>query len=616
MKIAVIRSAQSDFEKILGKYAQIMQFDPDEKINLSCFDACAILGGTEEEPISLSIDARLEVERFIKNKKPIFMEWSKSICYTYMDEGAKIQTVSQRMVYSGEETMHLHKGDLLDDHANVFYPFCGMTGKEEPILCLAGHVIAHDKTKLTDYSPAQYTLFKLNENVMICAFRFASYVRARFSPHSRWDEIASIIISFLLNKKVSVTTEPALSLNHPPLSSSECFQRGINWIEDAQLLLKNGEDGALEGFSHNILPDGKQFYSTAVRNDCSGELGGAYFFDWFNNKNEASLQRYKNLQKFSFEKLYVNEGIHKGMMRWSSTAWDVCYHDDVARTVLGTLLQMELTSDRQYLDKLCGALDYLVATTGTDGLRIKRTDAQYLSEDDIENLKKSPSDFPCAHHNGYYMAVLILAYNITGNKTYLDVAIKGIETIMSSYPDTIREHSETQELCRLILPLACLYNTTKEEKHRTYLYEVTNRLEKYRHKKGGYLEHDTGYKALRSRTSGTESSLLADNGDPVQDLLYSVNWLPLGFAYAFKATKDNLFLNLWRDIVSFLSEIQIESEDKSFNGAWMRGIDCDRREAYGMPHDVGWGPCAIESGWTVGEILMGIGYGIAIGMDK
>ena len=155
MKIAVICKAQNDFEKILGKYAQIMQFDPDEKISLANFDACLILGGTEEEPISLSIDTRLEVERFIKSKKPVFMEWCKSICYTYIDEGAKIQTVSQRMIYSGKDTERLHKGDLLDDHANVFYPFCGMTGKEEPILCLAGHVIAHDKTEFTEYSSEQ-----------------------------------------------------------------------------------------------------------------------------------------------------------------------------------------------------------------------------------------------------------------------------------------------------------------------------------------------------------------------------------------------------------------------------------------------------------------------------
>ena len=102
----------------------------------------------------------------------------------------------------------------------------------------------------------------------------------------------------------------------------------------------------------------------------------------------------------------------------------------------------------------------------------------------------------------------------------------------------------------------------------------------------------------------------------MQDLLYSVNWLPLGFAYAFKATGDARFLERWRALISFLSEIQTESDTPRLNGSWCRAIDSSRREAYGMPHAVGWGPCAVESGWTVGEILMGIGYGLAIGMNN
>ena len=99
-------------------------------------------------------------------------------------------------------------------------------------------------------------------------------------------------------------------------------------------------------------------------------------------------------------------------------------------------------------------------------------------------------------------------------------------------------------------------------------------------------------------------------------MLYSVNWLPLGFAFAYRATGDEVFIERWRSIVGFFSEIQTVSENKHINGSWCRAIDCELREAYGMPHDVGWGPCAVESGWTVGEILMGIGYGIAIGIDN
>jgi hypothetical protein len=58
------------------------------------------------------------------------------------------------------------------------------------------------------------------------------------------------------------------------------------------------------------------------------------------------------------------------------------------------------------------------------------------------------------------------------------------------------------------------------------------------------------------------------------------------------------------------------SDDARLDGCWCRGVDLERREPYGMPHDVGWGPCSVESGWTVAEILMGLGLGIAYGLDK
>jgi hypothetical protein len=186
---------------------------------------------------------------------------------------------------------------------------------------------------------------------------------------------------------------------------------------------------------------------------------------------------------------------------------------------------------------------------------------------------------------------------------------------MALYPDTDREQSETQEMCRLVLPLAALYDATGEERHREMLYRVVKDLETHKHPSGGYYEWDTGYTATCNRESPTECSLLTENGDPVADLLYSVNWLPIGFAYAYYVTGDEWFRNLWNDVVRFCLRTQIISDNPLNNGSWCRAIDSSRREAYGMPHDVGWGPCAVESGWTVGEILMGIGFGIALGMD-
>ena len=50
----------------------------------------------------------------------------------------------------------------------------------------------------------------------------------------------------------------------------------------------------------------------------------------------------------------------------------------------------------------------------------------------------------------------------------------------------------------------------------------------------------------------------------------------------------------------------MHSDTPHLDGAWARAFDMDTRENCGMPHDKGWGPHCIESGWTVGEILMGL----------
>ncbi|MBR5616182.1 MAG: hypothetical protein IKW66_05115, partial [Clostridia bacterium] len=84
--------------------------------------------------------------------------------------------------------------------------------------------------------------------------------------------------------------------------------------------------------------------------------------------------------------------------------------------------------------------------------------------------------------------------------------------------------------------------------------------------------------------------------------------LPLGFAYAYLATGDKHFYELWCGIASFLISCQIHSEDKNLDGAWTRAFDMERWESYGVPHDVGWAPCCIETGWTMGEILMGLQF--------
>ena len=101
------------------------------------------------------------------------------------------------------------------------------------------------------------------------------------------------------------------------------------------------------------------------------------------------------------------------------------------------------------------------------------------------------------HHNSYLLAAFLLAHKYKSNPVYLEIGQKGLETLMEAYPYTELEHSETQEKCRLIFPLAVLFDVTKKEKHKEMLYRVVSDLEKFRHPFGGYFEWDTEYKAYK-----------------------------------------------------------------------------------------------------------------------
>jgi hypothetical protein len=315
-----------------------------------------------------------------------------------------------------------------------------------------------------------------------------------------------------------------------------------------------------------------------------------------------------NLDSFIYGPMQIHGGKFDGMLRWTDQAWQVCYQDDVARAILATLFDCIYLGHDEHFDSVCRTLDFLVKTTARDGCRVSRTDLPKLTDEKIEMLTNAEVGYRSAHYNAYYHAVLLLAYKYSKfeRREYFDVARTGLETLMSIYPDTVREHSETQEMCRLVFPLALLYEITGEQAHKDMLYRVVNDLLAHKHPSGGYCEWDTGYKAKRSRESTDECSLLTENGDPIADLLYSVNWLPVGFAYAHHVTGDDKFKELWREIVKFLIGSQINSKDPLTDGAWCRGFDMDLHEAYGCPHDVGWAAYSIESGWTVAEILMGM----------
>lgn len=620
--IAIITNEASDFsrlfEKLPGIYLQYIKPDKIKHYNLDLYDAFCILGGTSDELFNFDADDRIEIERQIDQNKKIFCEFCGSINYVY--SAPPVSTRFNRLVYVQNDNNCIEYSDILEDQCNLFSsPYSSRKGST-PILIYKEFINSHEKCEISENelnSIGNRGLWFELSNLMLCSFRICNFIKSRFSPMNKWKSLINFIIGWVLDEKIELEIGSGYYVNNITDISDDfngelkkCVKKAIGWFDAADIILENGKKGVQEGFGTEIYADGTQKRSIYVRNDCTGETSMAFFADYMLTNNKVSLEKSDNLEDFCYKNMQIKSGDFKGMLRWTNTAFFVCYQDDVARVLIPSLLKTLFGGEKKHLNDCKSALDFLVKSTGTDGLRIARTDnINYLDSGNIEDLNKAPANFPSAHYNAFYLASLLLYSKISGESSYGEVGIKGLTSIMSVYPKTIREQSETQELCRLVLPLACLYYLTKSDLHKQWLYRIVDDMQKMKHKSGAYLEWDSDYSANLSLTKYGECSLLTKNGDPVVDLLYSNNWLPLGFIFAYLVTKDEYFYNLFCENAEFMMKSQINSDNKEINGAWARGFDVNLMEVFGLPNDVGWGPFSIESGWTVAEITSGLAFG-------
>lgn len=600
-KLLIITNEQGELAESLMSVsaATVVGFDEAKRLELSEFDSVAVLGGRNE----VSLDSRLRValEAFADLDRPIFLELVNSFRYVYSANAERV--IHDRLVVFGDGLDGLEQGELLDPHANIYMRPHFLMPNTVPLLYLHSYVPAHDKFE-GDPKSKNIALWR-SDNVMWCAFSLFGYKKAGLAPKKRFETLVDNVSVFLTGKKVSKFPKDRVTHRSSPSLEmlDDCVGRSLAWLE--RMLKDEGKSGVFEGLSHDIYHDGTQRRANSIRTDCSGECGGAFLL----SGNEKYKKYSKNLADFCFGDMMIRGGEYDGMLRWTEEAWGVCYQDDAARAMIPSLLSAKLSLGDDHVDDCVRALEFLMRTTAKDGLRVVRTDnLTYLeSKKSITELKNDEKGYPCAHYNAYYSAALILCYLVTGREDMLELGEKGLESLMALYPETTREQSETSELCRLIFPLSVLYMATKKPEHREYIMRVSDDLEKMAYG-GSYREWDTGYKANCSKKIDSECSLLAKNGDPIADLLYSVNWLPLGFAFAYEATGEELFREKWERCALFFIESQCLSDNELLDGAWARGFDLEKKEIYGVPHDVGWGPCSVESGWSVAEIAMGLRY--------
>ena len=637
INVAVLTNGESDMLNILKSddrlNVQTIPLDLSNNHKLDTYDVFFLLGGNSERPITLPLSCRNLLESEMSKGKKVFSEFIYSIGDQYFD-GYK-STRFSRMVFTGSKSAidGLEFGDILEDQCNTRSIKFYTRPCREVLLLAEEHLPYHRRVDLSCdelQKVEKHALWIENDNLMICTFRLCNFIKACFSPKKSWRALVEYILKWMLGFDISsnvVEDEYTHELYNDALpfeeQASEVLKRCVDWVEASELLIDNGKNGMREGYRSEIMPDGKRTMQIPIRDDCMGEISMLLGMDYMLTENKRSLEISDNLIDFIFREMQIKSGLFKGMIRWSDEAYTVAYTHDTGRAIFGELLKNLYLGRSRYMDEIRLALDFLIETSGSDGARKRRTDITNLNEEKIRELHSKPYlKFPtpnsdpnldCGGHDLYSLATMLLFYKITGEEKYLHWGKLGFETnkrlIKYNLFDTPNKFI-TGFLASIIMPLAICYHITQSDEDKELLYTAAKELENYRHHSGGYVEWYKGAGDAPPPVIGGEGSILTQNGIPIVDNLYTVNWLSVGFVQAYLVTGDEYFMDLWRDIVKYYKNTQIVSKNPQINGAWARGNDRELGEIYGIPNDIGWGPWSIESGWSMGQIGAGIAMGL------
>lgn len=639
-KLLIMCVQESDLSSLLAAcFSEHTKIGLNEQTDFETYDSFAILGGTELAPPALLPRIREALYLQRQKGKKVFCEYTAGVgeaCFAN-----PVPTNYDRPVFMKAQGS---AGDVLDEQNNTRVPVQFLPKTADVWYQYAARPDGYRKAPLPERRDWDAALFEEAPGLLQCAFRMCNFAKARFAPFEAWKNLLAQIIAYLdgcWNEEIADELKKENYSFAGKQSVRQAAERAVQWFEHSGVLDIDRSSGlpraVHEGISSVILADGTQHYATQIRLDCMGETALMYElrYQLYHNKRDrlCADSLFDTVRSMQYQ-----TGRHKGMVRGSLGWWgNASYQDDAARGFLLPLAARAfLTRDMQDSAILRLALDYLLSTTGTDGLRVNQVNWQSTETEDVQvarlewngckwknsgfysttisKLSSTPAQNPSGHYNGWYLAALILCGLLLNEPRYIEAGQKGITSIMKQYPWTAREHSQTQEICRLILPVSLLVKVLPSTEHAEWLKQLTNDLCKLEIVPGAFAEYDDGYTASCSRSVTGECSVFANNGDPVCDFLYSMNWLLVSLAAAWYATRSETYCVLFKRTATFISSVQIESPNPKLHGAWARAVDAETLEVHGVNNDREWSTWTIESGWTVAEITNGMMWGLFTGM--
>jgi hypothetical protein len=498
-------------------------------------------------------------------------------------------------------------------------------------------------------------LFKL-DNLLVATTKLSNFATARYGPSEHWKIIWEYIISEITQDNnfhfknwlsyVSPSYSKEITLTKEAYTKS--IEKGVLWYYKSRLLVdsswinlleertaKNGKNvvyplvnddkqignghfGILEGNASQIKLDGSQPGRWWVRADCQSETAFALSMSYEYLKRDEFKKTACNLLDYLFVRSNLRAGPRNdpssptyGLIGWATTDADAYYGDDNARVILSAIGASAAMDTSTWSKYIIEAILANFRTSGKEGFRgnwfrdsmIQRTGWQNLYQRDIINVHP--------HYESWLWACYLWLYNKTGWYPLLKRAKEAICIAMENYPNWKWTNGIQQERGRMILPLAWLVRVEDTPLHRKWLSLITGDLLGSLQQSGAIREElgDNKRGKYGSITSNAdygvrEAPLISKNGDPVADLLYTMNFAFFGLNEAAHATNDSIYFKAVDQIASFLVRIQVASKSHpELDGAWFRAFNYDNWDYWASNADQDWGAWCTETGWIQGWIV-------------
>jgi hypothetical protein len=361
----------------------------------------------------------------------------------------------------------------------------------------------------------------------------------------------------------------------------EVLDRNINWFLSSGVMPKS--DGSQGVYNQRCIAwlDGGLLENlpSPYRVDCNAKSALAFYLYGKLTKDE----KFKRIAERIVDFMLPHQISDPNRLSFGGWTWlydkinTIYFWDDNTRTALCLLYLYKDTGKEKFLIPALRTLEICRRVAHPDGL-ITRT---AVEPEELDRLGCSAyRQFQQGIASDFDLLRWFSAYAITGEEEYKRLA----ETCLRCWKHISSVRG---------LPIAYFYTKDEETKKRIINYWQSY-LENPDVKRWGVPRVDAPDYQLAFEG---DCSITTDVNDPLSDQLYQTSFLLLHAWWSYKATGEAVCLSAFHKIGDFLARIQMESEDKRIDGAWVRGWDLENWECFGAPYDPNYGPYSAYTGW-------------------